>query len=373
MAEYYCSECGRRYPATGPRWRCDCGSPFDLSFDVRFPLDLLSGRPPDIWRYREALPPVEMQNIVSLGEGFTPLIAVTTEWGRVYAKLDFLMPSGSFKDRGASVLMSRVKQLGVEEVVIDSSGNAAAAMACYAAHARVRCRVFVPASTSAGKLVQMRAYGAEVVAVPGSREDTARAVLEAAETTYYASHYWNPYFFEGAKTFAYEVWEQLGLQAPDTVILPVGNGTYVLGAYIGFSDLKRAGIIRDLPKIIAVQARAVAPIWEAYTLKLPQLPPVTDGKTMAEGIAIRNPVRWKEIIGAVEATAGDITAVTEEEIKNSLREWGKRGIFMEPTSAVVTAAHSKLSEAGVDLGETVVLAISGSGLKATDKLKAVWE
>jgi threonine synthase len=205
MEEFICPACGTIYPVTERfRWKCDCGAPLELVMESEFNPNNLQGRPHSLWRYREALPDIPEEDIVGFGEGFTPLTPFETSWGKVHVKLDFLMPSGSFKDRGAAVLISKVKQLGVEEVVIDSSGNAAASMSCYAAKAGIRCRVFVPASTSAGKLVQMRYYGAEIVAVPGSREDTANAVLEAAQDTYYASHYWNPYFFQGTKTFAFE-------------------------------------------------------------------------------------------------------------------------------------------------------------------------
>lgn len=373
MEEYYCTECGERHIVDQHRWRCDCGGPLELALDVDFRPDLLAGRLPTFWRYREALPKIAEGSIVTFGEGFTPLAKFDTAQGHVHLKLEFLLPSGSFKDRGTAVLVSKVKELGVREIVMDSSGNLGASMACYAAKAGVRCRVFVPASTSKGKTLQTRWYGAEVVEVQGTRDDTTQATIEAAKSSFYASHYWNPYFFQGTKTFSYEVWEQLGRRAPDTVILPVGMGTLVMGAHKGFLDLQKAGIIDNLPKIIAVQCEQFAPLYEIFSKNLNELPWVPEGKTMAEGIAIRTPSRWKEIVAAVRDTGGSVVTISDDEIVASLREWMPRGVYMEPTSSVVTAAFRKLREAGMDLGKTVVLGISGSGLKTPEVLTKLLE
>ncbi|MCP4155342.1 MAG: pyridoxal-phosphate dependent enzyme, partial [bacterium] len=206
-----------------------------------------------MWRYKEAIPVSNESTVVSFEEGFTPLLEMDIENRTVLVKQEQLFASGSYKDRGASVLISKIKEMGIGEVVEDSSGNAGASVAAYCAAAGIQCTIFAPEETSPGKLAQIEAYGAVLNKIPGSREETANAVLKAAETTYYASHSWNPYFFHGTKTFAFEVCEQLGWKAPGTVILPVGNGTLLLGAYIGFNELVNAGIIGKMPVIIGVQ------------------------------------------------------------------------------------------------------------------------
>ncbi|MEM9982561.1 MAG: pyridoxal-phosphate dependent enzyme, partial [Bacteroidota bacterium] len=155
---------------------------------------------------------------------------------KIHLKLDFLFPTGSYKDRGASVMISKVKELGIDKVVQDSSGNAGASVAAYCAKAGIACDIYAPKCTSQAKLTQIKMYGATLHLIDGTREDTAQAALEAAQKSYYASHCWNPYFFQGTKTFAFEIAEQMGWKAPDTVILPAGNGTLLIGAYIGFRE-----------------------------------------------------------------------------------------------------------------------------------------
>src|SRR5512135_536513 len=226
-----CSGCQAVYPANEPVWHCQrCGSALDLQFEPVLDLVKIEERKPDMWRYREALPVEQDANIVTLGEGFTPLTQVNFSGQMVWVKQDQLFPTGSYKDRGAAVLVSKMKELGVDYCVEDSSGNAGCAVAAYCARAGIACEIYVPAETAQAKLAQIQLYGARLVRVPGSREDTARAVMAAAENHYYASHSWNPFFFHGTKTFAYEVCEQLGWRVPDVIILPVGNGTLLLGA-----------------------------------------------------------------------------------------------------------------------------------------------
>jgi threonine synthase len=232
----------------------------------------------------------------------------------VFLKLDHLFPSGSYKDRGAAVLLSKIRELHVDRVVEDSSGNAGAAVAAYAAAAGITADIYVPASNSPGKLNQIRAYGAELVAVEGSRSDTAAAALRAAEEHYYASHVWNPFFLEGTKTFAFEVWEQLGFQAPDTVVLPAGNGTLLLGAYKGFRELRDAGCIDEIPKHVAVQTAACAPLAGGAPLTGPRAP----GTTVAEGIAIAEPPLLQEMSDALASCGGTVITVEEEEIRRAL-------------------------------------------------------
>lgn len=335
-----------------------------------FPKDKIIQRNPTLWRYREALPVIDDKNIVSFEEGFTPLLPVEFNDRTVLIKQEHLFHTGSFKDRGASVLISKVKELGIKKVVEDSSGNAGCAIAAYCAKANIACDIYVPANTSPGKIAQIEAYGANLNKIPGTREDTAKAVLKAAETDYYASHYWNPFFFQGTKTFAYEVCEQLGWQAPEVVILPVGNGTLVLGAFIGFSELFNAGVIDSIPKLIAVQAANCAPIYHAFKNNLDKIPVVETKETIAEGIAIAQPVRGNQIIEAVKRSNGEIFAVDELEILNSLKDVLQKGFYIEPTSAVTITGLSKYLEK-TQSDEIIVSVFTGHGLKATEKIMEI--
>ncbi len=367
MRQLTCNECRKSYPLDEPRWRCDCGGILDIDFPPAFDPVRIKGRKPNMWRYREAIPLEKDENIVSLDEGFTPLSEVLIDGRIILVKQDQLSPTGSYKDRGASALISKVKELGIKEVVEDSSGNAGAAIAAYCARADIKCHIYVPENTSAGKLVQIRLYGAELHQIPGTREDTAQAALMAAARTYYASHARNPFFFQGTKTFAYEVCEQLGWKPPDTVILPVGNGTLLLGACIGFKELLRAGITARMPKIIGVQAANCAPLYRAHRENLTEVPPAETKETLAEGIAIAKPIRGRQIIDAVRQTGGEFLTVSEDEIKKSLVEMGCMGYCIEPTSAATIAGVKKYLP-GSSPDEVIVSVFTGHGLKATDKI-----
>ena len=270
-----------------------------------------------MWRYREAVPLDHDSNLVTYDEGFPPLLPFHIDSRPVLFKQEYLFPTGSYKDRGASILVSKIKELGVKSVVQDSSGNAGSAIAAYCARAGIHCHVFVPERTANQKLAQMRSYGALVTRVPGSRQETAAAALREAAHTYYASHIWNPFFLHGTKTFAFEVCEQLGWRAPDTVILPVGNGTLLLGAYIGFQELRAASVIKRVPRLIGVQAARCAPLHAALQNPQSKETGPADGDTLAEGIAIENPIRASQILDAIGSTRGDIVTVEEEEIVDS--------------------------------------------------------
>jgi threonine synthase len=318
-----------------------------------------------MWRYREAIPIGSSTKIISFDEGFTPLLEIEIAGRGIWIKQEQLFSSGSYKDRGASVLITKVKQMGIRRVVEDSSGNAGSSIAAYCAAAGIECEIYVPASTSAGKLAQIEGYGAVLHKIPGSREDTAHAVLTAAESTYYASHTWNPFFFQGTKTFAYEVCEQLGWDAPDTVILPVGNGTLLLGVFIGFNELYNAGITGKLPRIIGVQAENCAPLYTAYKKNLEEIPAIETQPTAAEGIAIAAPARGKQILEAVKTTGGDFFTVNETEIENSRTGMWRKGFYIEPTSAAASAGVEKyLQEINPDKSERIVSVFTGHGLKA---------
>ena len=367
MSRLRCGQCEQTLSVSEPRWRCTCGAPLGLDFSAKFDLKRISSRKPTIWRYREALPLESDANIVSFDEGFTPLLPFQLDGHQVLLKQDHLFPTGSFKDRGASLLISKAKELGVEAVVEDSSGNAGAAIATYCARAGIRCEIYVPADCSPGKLAQIERSGAAIVKVPGTRAATAQAALKAAQTTFYASHCWSPFFLHGTKTFAFEVCEQLGWKSPDAVVVPVGHGSLLLGAYIGFDELYAAGIIDKLPRIIAVQSERCAPLYQAFQVGLDDPAAVEPQPTLAEGIAIAHPVRGQQILSAVRDTGGQILVVTEDEIEQALTLMHKLGFFVEPTAAATIAGLRKyLPEAHSN--ETVVAPLTGHGLKATDKL-----
>jgi len=205
MAHLLCTQCLTEYPVSSPRWKCDCGGLLDLSFTPVFPREQILSRPPSLWRYREALPIARDEDILTFNEGFTALVPFRLGGREILVKQDHLFPSGSYKDRGAAVMVSQARALGVTEVVEDSSGNAGCAVAAWCARAGIACEIYVPESTSVEKTAQIEMYGAALVRVPGTREDTARAVLHAAQAKYYASHSWNPFFFHGTKTWAFEV------------------------------------------------------------------------------------------------------------------------------------------------------------------------
>jgi threonine synthase len=362
-----CTECRRNYSLEEKIWKCTCGALLDLEFEPAFPIEKIKARKPTLWRYREALPIARDEDILSFDEGFTPLVPVDFEGRRVWIKQDHLFPTGSYKDRGASVLMSKVRELGISRVVEDSSGNAGCAIAAYSARGRIQSEIYVPQSASPGKLAQIEAYGAVLKKIPGSREDTARAVWEAAQKDYYASHCWNPFFFHGTKTFAFEVWEQLGWKVPDTVIVPVGNGTLLLGASIGFGELLEAGMTRETPRIIGVQSVHCAPLEKAFREGRKDIPKIQPQETLAEGIAIADPVRGKQVLEAVRKSGGFFLAVHDREVKDALRRISRKGFYLEPTAAATVAGVLQYLR-NSDPEEILVSVFTGHGLKATEKM-----
>jgi threonine synthase len=312
----------------------------------------------------------------------TPLVPVEPQFPSVLLKTDYLMPTLSFKDRGAVALVAKAQELGVTRMVADSSGNAGTAIAAYAAHAGIQCEVYVPASASPKKLRQIADHGATVHAIPGSRENVAAAAIEAVERdgTFYASHVYNPFFLQGTKTYAFELWEQLGGVAPAVLVLPVGNGTLLLGAYHGFRELFELRLIEAVPRLIALQAEGCAPLARAFALGQETASPVAEAKTVAEGIAIAEPARSRQILAAVRHTGGAIAAVPEALIEPARRALAERGLYVEPTAAVPWAATARAMKASTDegltqdaspllvdalrSGERIVVPLCGAGLKA---------
>jgi threonine synthase len=367
---YTCFSCDRQYPISDRRFRCECGGFLTIPTAGFFTRDALAGRDFSIWRYREAFGLPAGAEPVSLGEGRTPLVRRQIAGQEVAFKLDFLQPSGSFKDRGASALMTLVKFLGVSEIVEDSSGNAGAAMAAYAAAAGIGCTIYSPDTTPDGKLVQIRLYGAGVVKTPGTRQDTNDAAIRAAETSFYASHLWNPFFGQGLATAAYELWEQMGGRVPPAMIVPAGSGGYLEGLFIGFRALVRAGYADTLPRLIGVQADHCAPLHVAWSRGLADYATIEPQPTVAEGIAVQRPPRAAAVLAAIRESGGCTVGVSEAEILEATRALFALGLFAEPTSAATLAGWRKLPAAERD---GAVLILTGSGLKQTKRLGELFD
>lgn len=361
MSQWTCAVCGQAQAASLRQYRCVCGGVLESSYVPRFPVDLWAGRAAGMWRYAEALP-LGGALPVSLGEPSTPLVPVTVEGVSVLVKQEQLFPTGSFKDRGAALLVTLARASGVSSIVEDSSGNAGCALAAYAARAGLRCNVFVPEGTSASKLVQMEACGATVTRVPGSREKTALAVRDAAQSCFYASHTYNPWFIDGVKTFGYELAEQLDYETPDWIVVPAGNGTLLLGCYKAFGDLVEAGICSRLPRMIGVQAAACAPLVEAFNGGESKPQRIDPKPTVAEGIAIASPARGWQMLKAVSRSGGWFEAVDDAQILDAQHVAATQGFFVEPTAAVGLAGAAALLRQG-RIGGTVVTVFTGHGLK----------
>ena len=298
--------------------------------------------------------------MISLGEGETPIAALQIEGRKVHFKCEHLNPTGSFKDRGTVAMVSALKAMGVEEAVEDSSGNAGASFAAYAARAGIHAMVFVPSYASGPKQAQIQAYGAEIVRVPGPRSKAAEAVRRAADAgAVYASHVYLPHGLAGMATVAFEIVEQLR-RPPGAVILPVGHGSLLIGMHRGFMAMVEAGEIDTPPPLVGVQARACAPIWTAYTQGVMQPELVTEGETIAEGIRISQPPRAEAVLSALEASGGKMVAVNEDAIREGRNALAKRGLYVEATSAVVWPALSMTLK---DLQDPVVVIMTGSGYK----------
>lgn len=365
---YVDSVTGATYPLGEPRWRGDSGGHVNLGDAPGLGRRDIDASLRSLWRYRKALL-VDAAHAVTLGEGWTPLVSGEWEGVPVQFKLEFVMPTGSFKDRGMTVMVSYLKSRGVTEVLEDSSGNAGASLSAYCARAGMHCRILVPETASYPKIAQIAACGADVVTVRGSRQDVADAALAMSREIFYASHNWQPFFAEGTKTLAYELWEQLDFRVPDNIVVPVGYGANVLGCARGYSELLRTGEIARMPRLYGVQAANCAPYYAAFRAGVEHFVPAPVGPTVAEGIASSKPTRMREVLAPVRASGGEIVAVTEDEIVRALAALARKGFYVEPTSAAAAAGLSQLIRRGaIQRGETTVLVLTGSGLKASEQV-----
>ncbi len=368
IATYRCPGCGRVWKADRPLWRCACGSHLNLAPGLGLARGEIAANEASLWRYATALA-LRSPPRISLGEGWTPLVTRNWRGVEVRFKVESQMPTGSFKDRGTAVMINHLLEVGVGPIHEDSSGNAGASIATYAAAAGIPCRIYVPTAAPPGKLVQIAVTGADVRAIPGSRQAVSEAALGASGDSFYASHNWHPYFIEGTKTLAFELWEQLDFRVPDNILVPTGYGSNILGLERGFDELERSGEITARPRLFAVQAAncaAFAAAWEAGEDRFVGFAALP---TIADGIATPKPVRIAEVLGAVRRSKGSVVAVGEEEITPALTALGRLGLFVEPTAATAGAALTRLLGDGtIEPEQTTIVVLTGTGLKAAERI-----
>ncbi|WP_049934962.1 pyridoxal-phosphate dependent enzyme [Haloplanus natans] len=348
-ADLVCPDCGRTF---ADRWRCSCGAPLEFASAPR-----PDGPAPEfaafdsrrgLWAFSDFLP---VERRVTLGEGFTPLVEAPDP--NVSFKLEYVSPTGSFKDRGAATVVSRAVELGADRVIEDSSGNAGAAIAAYAARAGLDADIYVPAAAAAAKRRAIEAVGARVIEIAGDRETVAAAcrnVVEAGDG-WYASHAWNPAFFAGTATFGIELAAQRDWSVPDAVVVPLGHGTLLLGAHRGFRALAEAGWIDRIPRLLAVQAAGYAPIAGE----------TAGTNDLADGIQVRKPVRRAAIVDAIEATDGDAIAVSAEAVRRAHESLRASGFDVEPTAAAAVAGLRGYRDRGTLDGDDIVVPLTGRG------------
>jgi threonine synthase len=304
-----------------------------------------------------------------MGVGWTPLVPITLFGRSIHLKLEYLLPTGSFKDRGVNAMVNQLVHMGVGSMIEDSSGNAGASLAAHGARFGIHTQIFIPDYASRFKQHQIAIYGVDLKHISGTRKETENAAQAAVfgDQTY-ASHAYHPAYLAGQITVAYEVWEQLDKKAPDWIICPVAQGGQFLGYWFGFSRLYQAGFIDHLPKMVAVQSAQVAPLYHAWHKGLEEVPPIKpSGPTLAEGVSIANPVRGKRLLQAVRETHGMVMAIQEDEIIEGQQYMAHQGFFVEPTSALVTAALKLLTDE-ITEDDLVVMPLTGSGLKGEPRI-----
>ena len=361
--EFVCSVCGRRESVATRKPKCGCGGLWTLDFTPpKFDLAEVDRDEWSQFRYRKFMAlEGETWRGISLGEGMTPVVRLDEN---VLLKMDYMMPTLSFKDRGAAVLVAHAKAIGVEKVVQDSSGNAGNAVAAYCARARIGCEIFVPEGTSPKKIDMIRAHGATCTVVPGSRDhcaDVCRAKVET-EGLYYANHVYNPFFYEGTKTYIYEVYEQLH-RIPANLVIPVGNGTLFLGAMEALEELLAAGCIDAFPQISALQSEKCDPLLQAAAQRRDDPAPVKPMPTLAEGIAIGQPMRGAEILAYAKKHSVRFVHAPEDRILEARAYLASKGIYIEHTTAANYAAYLRYVELCGPTPDTLIT-MCGAGLKS---------
>ena len=381
--EHYleCINCGAKYDSREVVYVCrKCNDLLDVKYDYRRLAKGLDektwlSRPFTVWRYRELLP-IEKSKIITLSEGGTSLqeckrLGEALKLRTVRVKNEGENPTGSFKDRGMTVGVSKAIELGAKIVACASTGNTSASLAAYAAKAGLQSIVLIPSGKIAlGKLTQAIIHGARIVQIKGNFDDALQAVfnLTSSHKDIYLLNSVNPYRIEGQKTLAYEVYDQLGGMVPDNVILPVGNAGNISAIWKGFVELHTLGMIDKLPRMIGIQAERAAPIVTAFKRKRKDIQPVVHPETIATAIRIGSPVSWKKALNAVYDSKGLMETVTDGEIVEAQRLLAKlEGLFVEPASAASIAGLKKIVDVGlIERDEETVCIATGHGLKDPD-------
>ncbi|MDK2795435.1 MAG: threonine synthase [Archaeoglobaceae archaeon] len=367
MYSLRCIECGEE--SKEDSYNCECGGLLEVKIHLdQVDLDFkLNGKDLSVWKYR-ALLPVRIEP-VTLKEGGTPLYRLERlekELGirRIYVKHEGLNPSGSFKDRGMTVGVTKAIELGRNAVACASTGNTSASMAMYAARAGLKAYVLLPAGKVAlGKVAQALMHGAEVIGIKGNFDDALKIIREVCERLkIYLLNSVNPFRLEGQKTIAYEIVDEIGL--PDRVVLPVGNAGNISAIYKGFKEFLELQLIDGLPKMTGIQAKGSAPIYKAFLERKEDITPVTNPETIATAIRIGNPVNARKALRAIYETKGLAEVVSDEEIISAQKLLAKNGIGVEPASAASVAGLIKLAKQGmIEKDETVVCIATGNLLK----------
>ncbi|MBK9123213.1 MAG: threonine synthase [Chloroflexi bacterium] len=360
MSVLYCPTCDS--PPDPLDWHCRaCGGALELRDQPPFKADAINTEHWSMWRYGSSL---DVERRVSLGAGMTPLVPLKPSDESVWIKCEYLNPTGSYKDRGTETLLSYLAGHGVTSVVEESSGNAGASMAQYAAQAGMRARIFVPENAPPGK-TRAIAAAAELIVVPGPRQNVNDACLAAAvDGTVYASHGWNPYWIVGQQTIAWEIWEQFG-KAPAAIVTPAGQGGLLLGIARGFRALHAAGVIDRLPRLYAVQPWACDPFVRAIEADASEPELMIAQRSAADGTLVGNPVRGQQVLAAIRETHGWAFTVAEDDLLEARSQLARRGFYVEPTSAMTHAALARVHEHMGGAGGPIILIATGHGLKSS--------
>ena len=383
--EIICPRCDHRFPLSRLLNLCTCGSPLLVRYDLKkasanFSISSLQGRVSSLWRYRELLPLRDDANLVSLGEGFTPLLPAKSLAGelglkRLWIKDEAQNPTGSFKDRGLSLAISRAKELGVKKAAIPSAGNAGGSLAAYAARAGIEAHVFMPRDTPIANQIEVQQYGARLTLVDGLINDCGRIINErkTAEGWFDISTLKEPYRVEGKKTMGYEIAEQLNWTLPDVIIYPTGGGTGLIGMWKAFQEMEELGWIGSKrPRMVSVQASGCAPIVKAFGEGRETAEPWQNAKTVASGLRVPQAVADFLMLRALRESNGTALSVGDEEMIAEIPRLGRaEGIFFCPEGAACAAALRRLMQNGwVKPTDEVVLFNTASGLKYLDVLQA---
>ena len=370
MRRPICTQCGRPQESDLD-WKCgSCGGTFQISPAEPFKTQEIRAGDSTLWRYEKALSLPSFEEAVTLGEGQTPLTNLINP--NLYVKSEFVSPTGSFKDRGSTTMLTVLRKTsedtGRKKIVDDSSGNAGASIAAYSTRAGLQCEIYAPEKASESKLRQIIAYGAKVKRVAGPRENLEAKAQAGAKGNIYASHVWNPYFIVGQRTLAYEISEQLAWNPPDYVFIPTSAGSLLLGIHSGFDHLVDSDVLSSVPKLVAVQSEEMSPLYHAFQ-GIAYTPPQTT-EFLADALISVKPVRLGEMVKALKSVKGGCEQVSRAEIISSMQELARSGFYVEPSSAVAHAGWKKWAAKNlVGAQDKVVLVLTGSGLKAP---QAVW-